>query len=358
MSLRPKDTAKHSPVKHLSLPRYVVRIVRRGEAYYYLRRRGFPRVRLPGKPWSDGFMAAYHAVLAGRAPVGLIRHPGTVTPLALAYLDSPAFKRLAPSTRYVRRLLVERFIKEAGDCYVIGLDREIVMRFLNAMASQPGAARNWLAMIRALVALAIEQGIIRTDPTLGVPLPKLRKDSGFHTWTEAEIGAYRDRHELGTMPRLALELLLWTAQRRSDVVKLGPQHVRNGVIFVRQQKTSRPLEIPIFPELRAALDVMPCEHMTFLTLKGHAFKPGDFTGWFARQCRAAGLAPGCSAHGLRKAACRRLAEAGCSASVIASISGHKTLREVERYVRDADQAKMARMGMEAVALAFGGASRT
>lgn len=141
-------------------------------------------------------------------------------------------------------------------------------------------------------------------------------------------------------------------------MKLGPQHVRKGSIFVRQQKTSRPLELPMHPELRTALDAMPGDHMTFLTLNGRAFKPGDFTGWFARQCRAAGLPAGCSAHGLRKAACRRFAEAGCSASVIASLSGHKTLREVERYVREADQAKMARMGMKAVTRAFGGASRT
>ncbi|HEY9359509.1 MAG TPA: tyrosine-type recombinase/integrase, partial [Xanthobacteraceae bacterium] len=53
----------------------------------------------------------------------------------------------------------------------------------------------------------------------------------------------------------------------------------------------------------------------------------------------------CSAHGLRKAACRRLAEAGCSANEIASISGHASLREVERYTRAADQARMARQAI-------------
>ena len=44
---------------------------------------------------------------------------------------------------------------------------------------------------------------------------------------------------------------------------------------------------------------------------------------------------------LRKAACRRLAEAGCSANEIAAISGHKSLNEVARYTRAVDQAKMA-----------------
>jgi integrase len=53
----------------------------------------------------------------------------------------------------------------------------------------------------------------------------------------------------------------------------------------------------------------------------------------------------CSAHGLRKAACRRLAEAGCSAPQIAAISGHKTLAEVQRYVEAANKAKLAQAAM-------------
>ncbi|HEV2101024.1 MAG TPA: hypothetical protein VGR45_19115, partial [Stellaceae bacterium] len=40
-------------------------------------------------------------------------------------------------------------------------------------------------------------------------------------------------------------------------------------------------------------------------------------------------------------ACRRLAEAGCSAPEIAAISGHKSLREVQRYIEEADQARLA-----------------
>jgi integrase len=51
---------------------------------------------------------------------------------------------------------------------------------------------------------------------------------------------------------------------------------------------------------------------------------------------------------LRKTACRRLAEAGCSANVIAAVSGHRTLREVERYTRAAYQERMAREGMAAI----------
>ena len=44
-------------------------------------------------------------------------------------------------------------------------------------------------------------------------------------------------------------------------------------------------------------------------------------------------------------ACRRLAEAGCSASVIAAISGHATLREVSRYAAAAEQVRLAHIGI-------------
>src|SRR5262249_42096833 len=129
-----------------------------------------------------------------------------------------------------------------------------------------------------------------------------------------------------------------TAQRRSDVVTLGRQHVRNGVLYLRQRKTGRSLEIPVHPALQAILDGTSSEHLTFLTTQaGQPFSPAGFTNWFRDRCNEAGLPRGTSAHGLRKAACRRLAEAGCSANLIAAVSGHKSLREVQRYTEAADQ---------------------
>jgi integrase len=46
-------------------------------------------------------------------------------------------------------------------------------------------------------------------------------------------------------------------------------------------------------------------------------------------------------HGLRKAAARRLAEAGCTEKEIAAVTGHTTLKEVARYTRAADQKLLA-----------------
>jgi integrase len=94
---------------------------------------------------------------------------------------------------------------------------------------------------------------------------------------------------------------------------------------------------------------MPGGHLTFLTTaQGKSFGAASFGFWFRQRCREAGLPKHCAAHGLRKAACRRLAEAGCSANVIAAISGHATLAEVSRYTRAADQERLARDGIAAI----------
>jgi integrase len=182
--------------------------------------------------------------------------------------------------------------------------------------------------------------LVVTDPHFAIWRLEQQKSDGFRTWSEEEIAAFKAHYPVGSKPRLAFELLLQTAQRRADVVRMGRQHIRDGVLSVRQQKTGKTLAIPVSPALAAALAAAPSKHLTFLaTDDGKPFEAMAFTKWFRRCCDAAGLS-GCSAHGLRKAACRRLAEAGCSANEIAAISGHASLREVERYTRAADQAGM------------------
>jgi integrase len=191
----------------------------------------------------------------------------------------------------------------------------------------------------------VAEKLATTDPTRDVKLAPA-KSEGFHTWTEDEIARFEEHHAIGTQPHLAFALLLYTGQRPGDVRQMGRQHVRDGVVTLKQAKTGARLTIPIHSELRAVLDATPAEHLTFLvTPRGQTYSANGFSKWFRDQCDAAGLPKRCTAHGLRKAACRRLAEAGCSANEIAAISGHRTLKEVERYTRAVDQAKLARNAM-------------
>jgi integrase len=212
----------------------------------------------------------------------------------------------------------------------------------------PAAANHWLRLLKSLTRFAVREQLRADDPARDIGYIK-RRSAGFATWIEDEIAQFESCHPIGSKARLALAMMLYTAQRRSDVVKMGRQHIRNGVVHVRQQKTNAMLAIPVHPALQAILDATPSEHLTLLTTAyGKPFTAAGFGNWFRERCDEAGLPKHCAAHGLRKAACRRLAEAGCSANVIASISGHSSLREVERYTKAADQERMARQGMAAM----------
>jgi integrase len=61
------------------------------------------------------------------------------------------------------------------------------------------------------------------DPARDIEYIK-RKSAGFRTWSEDEIATFEAHHPVGSKTRLALALLLYTAQRRSDVVRMGRQH--------------------------------------------------------------------------------------------------------------------------------------
>jgi integrase len=326
-------------------PKFVHGFVdRHGKPRFYFRRPGFKRMALPGLPWSPEFMSAYEAALAAaRVEIGASRTvAGTVNAVVIGYFGSAAFHNLAPASQRQYRGIMERFRRAHGDKRMAMLGRRHVKEMLDAKAGTPVAARDLLRCLRVLIRYAADIGLRDDDPTLGIRIA-MPKSGGFRTWSEDDIASFEAHYPLGSKPRLALALLLHTAQRRADVVRMGRQHIRDGVLSVRQQKTGTALAIPVTPALAAALDATPSEHLTFLvTDRGQPFEPMAFTKWFRRCCDAAGLPKACSAHGLRKAACRRLAEAGCSANEIASISGHASLREIERYTRAADQARMAR----------------
>jgi integrase len=199
--------------------------------------------------------------------------------------------------------------------------------------------------IRTLMKYAVEIGLREDNPAAGVKLPDLKTD-GYHDWTEAEIEQFEEYHGSGTRARLALALLLYTGQRRGDVIRLGRQHIRDGFIHVRQQKTGIKLALPIHATLEAIIAETPADHLTLLTTQtGKSFSAAGFGNWFRDRCDEAGLAH-CSAHGLRKAAARRLAEAGCTMHEIAAITGHASLSEVQRYTKAVDQKRLATSAME------------
>jgi integrase len=315
-----------------------------GKLRLYLRRAGFKRVSLPGPLWSPTFMQAYEAALASHKsePIGASRtRPGSISALIVEYYASTNYAGLATTTQVAYRRVIENFRREFGEGAVIDLKREHVRALIGQKAKTPAAANDWLKKIRILMRFAVDHGWRTDDPTSLVRPVRIKSD-GHRTWSEADIERYRAAHPLGSKPRLAIELLLNTGQRRSDVVRMGRQHVRGGTISVRQQKTGAQLDIPLHSDLVAAIAATPADQMAFLVgRRGKPYNPQSFGHWFNKACKAAGLEVGLSAHGLRKAICRRLAEAGCSASQIMAISGHQNIRELGTYVAAASQKKLA-----------------
>jgi integrase len=224
------------------------------------------------------------------------------------------------------------------------LERKHVRELIAAKRDTPMAANNLLRMLRILGKFAIAEEWRNDDPTNGVRGIRVRS-TGFHSWTEDEIDIFQQRWPVGTRECLAFRLLLYTAQRRADVIRMGRQHVRCNAIFVRQQKTGQELLIPIHPKLREVLD-LETGQLTFLTTAyGAQFSAAGFGNWFRASCNAAGLRH-CSAHGLRKASARRFAEQGCSANEIAAWTGHTTLKEVAGYTKAASQQLLAQRAMQ------------
>jgi integrase len=322
---------------------------------------------LIGTPWSEGFMRQYAAALDGvkaqASNIGAGRTlAGSVDALVAAYLDplsTSPFKAAAPETRRTRRNILENFRKaygslplyrvEASGRRTMLLTREHVQRIVNEKASKPQAQRNFLNTLHAMFKWAAKEGRVPDDPTLGVTREKI-KTTGYKTWSEVDIERIEAAYPIGTKARLAVALILYTGLRRSDVVKVGRQHVHNGVLTIGQGKTEggeeAHLVIPLHPRLREIIDATPTVGVkTFLvTHFGKPYTAPGFGNWFRGLCNTAGCFD-ISAHGGRKATARRLAEIGCSANQIAAITGHASLSEVQRYTAAADRKRMAQEAM-------------
>lgn len=328
---------------------------RHGKLRHYFRKSGAKRMILPGLPGSREFMAAYAAALDAAkthqtSGVGVSK-PGSLSAGLVQYYQSYDFLRLKPITQGSYKNILERFRRDYGHNALADLNAAQIRSFLDERAHVPGAARNFLKRLKRFLEFAVERGLIPSNPAQGVKAPKV-PSGGFAAWTDDDITKFEARYATGSPQRLALALLLYTGQRRSDVVLLGWKDVKGDTIHVLQEKgpIERPrthLAIPIHSLLKTELSHSPPDQPTFLiTAYGKPRTKDGFTQWFTDSAKRAGLIDR-SAHGLRKAAARKMAEAGCSASQIAAVTGHTTLNEVSHYTKSVDQERLARQAITA-----------
>lgn len=197
--------------------------------------------------------------------------PGSIGDLLRRYVAVP--ERLGPSevTQTKVRNILERFCEGREDRPVKGLTFEHIdaviakarIKMVDAKGRKVGgieAARKLRKELRRFLAFARKLGWITTNPvedSQPVKVAPGERSIGFYTWIEEDITAYRTHWPLGTKQRLAMELMLWTDQRKVDSIHLGRPHIRNGKFVIRQSKTGKMLTLPITAPLAAAIDAMP-----------------------------------------------------------------------------------------------------
>ena len=148
---------------------------------------------------------------------------------------------------------------------------------------------------------AVEYELREDNPVTGIDKLKTRT-GGIASWSEKEIRQFEEYHPVGTRARVAFGLLLYTGQRRGDIVRLGRQHEDDGWLYFKQQKTGVEMAIPIFHELREILDAGPVGDLTYLVTEfGKPFTANGFGNKFRDWVEEAGLR-GKSAHGVRTSA--------------------------------------------------------
>lgn len=332
------------------LPPHVQRErTRHGKVVYYFRRAaGAPRIRLPDMA-DPAFKAAYAAAMAGSAVPPSRAQSGTVEWLVDAYKRSAHWAGLKPSTRRMRDNVLKRLVKENGAVPFRAISRKHVNEGIDRRGGH--AANNFRKILNQMFAWALSVDLVDVNPAAAATRVRV-KSSGFHVWTVEEVRQFNDRWPVGTRERLALALALFTGLRRSDLTILGRQHVKDGVITIRTEKTGAMVYVPIFSILQATIDATPTGDLTFLThSRGKPFGNADSLGdWFKRACIAAEV-PG-RLHGLRKAGATIAADEGATAHQLMAMFGWTSLTEAERYTREANRKRAAAVAAGQIENAF------
>ena len=278
--------------------------------------------------------------------------PQSVNDLVSRYYQSADFNSGGSDDQQRRRLLIESFRLEFGDNLVANCGFEHIEAILIARSRKrvegkrtvggKVAAQNLRKQLRRLFAYAKRLHWIPANPVDDAGKIKADRTGGYHTWTEGEIAQYQARHPLGTRARLAMEIILWTGQRRGDARLFGPQHLKRGKLNYQQGKTGKDLWLPAAPQLLEAIEAMQrVGFSTFLVTDfGKPFSRAGFGNKMREWCDQAGL-PQCSAHGLRKAIARRMAEMGAGNQGIKAVGGWSGDAEVSTYTAAVDQEALA-----------------
>lgn len=317
-------------------------ITRHGRVCWYVRVKRGKLIRLRGEYGSEAFWDQYRAALAGAPLPNPKPNSASLQWLYDAYRQSLAWSGLKPATRRQRENILARVMKKAGHEPFKAIDAADITGGLDDRKATPAQARNYLDAMQGLFRWAKANNHVTVDPTAGVERPKRSHGGdGFPVWDEGDVASFRKKWPVGTRQRLWLELLLGTGLRRGDVVRAGWQHVRDGMLSIQTEKTGEWAHAVITPELQAILEKGPTADLAFVC--GETRRPltkESFGNMFAAACREAGIKK--NAHGVRKLAATRDADAAWSDRALEAKYGWTGGFMASRYTRSANRKRIAR----------------
>lgn len=313
---------------------------RHGVRRYYVRVRHGRRIAVAGDYGSAEFMENYRAALSV-APQPSARQPrGTLNWLAAKWRESSDWSEASMATRKQRENILKHVLAGSGQRDCADITRADIRQSKETRKDTPAAANNFLKTMRALFRWAVAEEILTDNPAEGVPLFKLKK-GGHKPWTIKEVRQYRDAYPLGTRERLALEIAINTGLRRGDIARLGRQHIRQGVIDIRTEKTGVQLFIPVLPKLEEAIAAGPVGDMVFLSGKrgGRPMTKESVGNLFRDWAKAAGINK--RLHGLRKLCATIIADDGASELELQALFGWITNNQSAVYTAEANKKRLA-----------------
>lgn len=331
--------------------------------YYYHRATG---IRLPEDPASPEFAEALRDLAAAESAAGPI--PGSFAALIEAFLDSPEFRSKSGQTRRDYRRYLDIIRASWGHHPVRRVSREAVLELRDAFADRPRTANYAVAVLRLLLAYAVDRPSVYGLHHNPAARPRqLKTDGGHRPWEESEIAAFRRCWPLGSLERTAFELCLNTGQRGGDVAGMARSHIVGGRIQVAQEKTKTRVSIPVSADLAEALaawDSSQEERIAGLESRG---RPVPIAAWHRVLTTPSGRAVsvdyfrhlmidamqavpdlvhglergGVTTHGLRYTAATILRELDVDWETIADITGHRTREMVRHYTRQRRRTELA-----------------
>jgi integrase len=230
------------------------------------------------------------------------------------------------------------------------ITRPMVIDLRDKLYDSPGKCRVAMSVLNNILKFAYDRGWVPTNVAARLgDMPPMRE---IERWEEAEIDRF-----LSTAPihiKDAMMLALYTGQRRSDLIKMEWSDYDGTLIHVKQRKTGVELFIPVHPKLQQHLEKMKlrpkaqrgwAQNRILLNFQGHPWNGETLRAAFKRHSAKIGLR-GKMLHGVRKTTASILGEIGCTVLQIMSITGHQSMKEVQRYTAGAEKRKLAQEAMD------------